>query len=142
MNFINNNKLPIYRNYVRMVNTNMYNETIRIHYIINVINKDIMKKKLYENFIKKKIYIQKLNILELINEQGIDLFYRLNKIINDNTPNPNLKVLFNNLIYEFDELCNYCNNILKDVSIMYNRKLYNIEIDIHSYKLNNINYKN
>ena len=140
LNFINDNKLPLYRNYVIIVNTNQYNETIRIRYIINEINKDIMKNKIYDNFIKKDIFAQKLNILELINDQGIDLFNRLDKMVHDKKvyDKNDVKVLFNNIIYEFDELCKYCNNILKDISLKYNRNSYNI--DIVRYKLNTNNY--
>lgn len=99
------------KNYVEI------NETLRIAYLENTISEEKFNTTIQRNDKRNKKHLEIAQVLELSNTVFTDIIHRLIDSLNKSEPNTvNIKVFQT----EINELINYCNDILKDISFTYN----------------------
>jgi hypothetical protein len=97
------------------------NQDLRISYLQNHLSEKVFKVQIQRNDKKNKKNTEIAQVIQLSNTAVTDIVYR---IINDLDTLPNGCHNLIELIKEFDEIINYCNDIFKDIAFTYNTTQY------------------
>jgi hypothetical protein len=106
------------------------NRDLRVKYLRNLITEESFKEQLQRNDKKHKKNTEMGQVLQLVNTAITDIVLRI--IDNLRTSAPNANNLSANS--EVDEIINYCNDILKDISHTYNSVQYELTDTINLMK--------
>jgi hypothetical protein len=100
------------------------NQDLRIKYLENLISEDEFKIMIQRNDKRNKKNIEIVQVLQLANTAVTDTVYRL---IDNLEKSSNANHNINSFIKEFEEIINYCNDIFKDISFVYNTVQYKFD---------------
>lgn len=94
------------------------NENIRVSYLLNEIDKEQLRTKLYSNDVVRKMKREMLYVFELWDETNIDLFAQIMAISHtDQKFAEKIEAIIDNM----HGLVDYCNSQFENISIIYNR---------------------
>ena len=127
INHIFGNELTIIRRNLRYFDND--SEKLRILYIIKKKTKEELKKQLYKNDNKKRKLTELSHIYEILHDVGVDMFNQFIHKDNFYKPIKQYIELLETKINEYKNLCIYCNEQLKMISISYNTSVIHIDVN-------------
>lgn len=97
------------------------NQDLRIDYLEGIISEDYFKISIQRNDKKNRKNTEIAQVLQLANTAITDIVYRIIHDLEKSEPGQHNLDLF---ILEFEQICDYCNDIFKDISFTYGTVQY------------------
>lgn len=126
--------LPYYREIVREVD---HNEPLRVNYILGNVTKDELRQEVYKQDYNRQKCAEILHVMELMNVSAIEMF---SQIASNDIKMDDFYDKMKDAYGEITQLITYCNDVLKKISISYNRAVPRFVVTIKK-EWNIIDYK-